>query len=173
MKFNPRVSVDSLARPMPCSRVTAKGMHKVLALIENNIATTLLLTSHLSAVGYELTLASGLPDFSERLATQQFGWVILDEAVVQPVWRRLVGVLARHRSSACLIWFGKRPRTPRLKLHAIFTKPLRYAEIARFFAEQVSPTTLLAEPLVVTQDGALEQRIRRKGRSRASRGVRR
>ncbi len=110
-------------------------MGKVLALIENNIATTLLLSSHLEALGYQLIRVSELSDFSARLATQSFDWIILDDSAVRPVRRRLLGILARHGGAARLIWFGTPPRTRNIRLHATFGKPLRYSEIARFLSD--------------------------------------
>ena len=108
---------------------------KVLALVENNIATRLLLESCLSALGYQVIVVSSPRAFRGHLAAGRFGWLILDEAVLARA-RDLVAEAARQRREARIIWLGRPPRQPRLPIAAVFTTPLVYGEIARYFSRQ-------------------------------------
>jgi hypothetical protein len=112
---------------------------RVLALIENNIGTKLLLSTRLQTLGYQVTILSAPVAFREQVEADCFDWIILDEAAVPPGRRRFLEHLRRHRKEARLVWCGKALRRSDVAIAATFGKPLRYEEIARFFSGWASP----------------------------------
>lgn len=106
---------------------------KVLAFVENNIATRLLLASHLSALGFHVTLVSSPRAFRRHLAAEPFDWLVLDEATLGGARDLLLGI-AQHGHGARIVWLGRPPRQRRVPIEAVFATPLRYDEIARFFS---------------------------------------
>jgi hypothetical protein len=114
---------------------------KVLALIEDNIGTKLLLATRLKTLGYRITILSAPVAFRQRVEADSFDWVILDDAVVPPVRRRFLEHLQRHRKNARIVWCGRSPRRTSVPIEATFEKPLRYDEIERFFSQWAAPDT--------------------------------
>ena len=112
---------------------------RVLALIENNIGTKLLLATRLKTLGYKITILSTPVAFRKQVEADAFDWILLDEAALPPVRRRFLEHLRRHRKEARLVWCGKRPRWTSVPIAATFDKPLRYDDIERFFLRWVSP----------------------------------
>jgi CheY-like chemotaxis protein len=108
---------------------------KVLALIENNIAMRLLLTSRLSALGYHVTVVSSPRAFQRQIEAGPWDWLLLDQAVLGRA-RDLLVQLARHRHGASIVWLGRPPRQRRLRIEAVFATPLVYGEIAEYFSMQ-------------------------------------
>ncbi|HSB78815.1 MAG TPA: hypothetical protein VLM91_08510 [Candidatus Methylomirabilis sp.] len=107
----------------------------VLAFIENNIATRLLLASRLSALGYHLTVVSSPRAFRQHLEAEKCDWVVLDQAALGRA-RDLLAWLTRHRHGASIVWLGRPPRQPHLPIEVVFATPLVFGEIARYFSQQ-------------------------------------
>ena len=112
---------------------------KVLALIEDNIGTKLLLSTRLGTLGYQITILSAPVVFRERVVAEDFDWIILDEAALPPVRQRFLEHLQRHRKEARIVWCGTSPRWTSVPIEATFAKPLRYNDIERFFSHWVPP----------------------------------
>jgi DNA-binding NtrC family response regulator len=107
---------------------------KVLALIENNIAMRLLLTSRLSALGYHVTVVSSPQAFRRQIEAQPFDWLILHEAALVGAPDLLTRTAQQHE--ARIVWLGRAPRQRELPIAARFATPLVYGEIARYFSQQ-------------------------------------
>lgn len=114
---------------------------KVLALIEDNIGTKLLLATRLKTLGYQVTILSAPVAFRKRVEADAFDWIILDDAALPPVRRRFLAHLRRHSKEARLVWCGKAPRWMSVPIEATFEKPLRYDDLERFFSRWASPDT--------------------------------
>lgn len=108
---------------------------KVLALVENNIGTKLLVSTRLNALGYQVTVLSAAEAFRKRIEAEAFDWLILDEAAARSARRRLLEHVARHREGARIAWLGRPPRGSPVPIEAVFVKPLHYSQIVRFFSE--------------------------------------
>lgn len=119
---------------------------KILALIEDNIGTKLLLATRLKTLGYRVTILSAAVAFRERVEADSFDWIILDDAAVPPVRRRFLDHLQRHRKEARIVWCGKSPRRTKVPIAATFEKPLRYDEIERFFSHWTSDAGSASNP---------------------------
>ena len=113
---------------------------KVLALIENSIGVRLTLAARLTDLGCRVTIVSAPEDFDGRLERETFDWIFLDEAAVPPHRRRFFVHLAHHRGEARVVWCGKLPGETPVRIEAVFAKPLRYAEIQRFFSYWTTDT---------------------------------
>ena len=111
---------------------------KILAFIEDNIGTKLLLTTRLNALGYQLTILSTLVAFREQVEAEAFDWIILDAAALPTARRRFLDHLQRHCKAARLVWCGQAPRGRGVPVEATFEKPLRYDDIERFFTHWIS-----------------------------------
>lgn len=107
---------------------------KILALVENTIGTKLLLSTRLNALGYRVTILSAAESFRRRIEAEAFDWIILDEAAVRPVRRRLLEHVRRDRQGARIVWLGRPPQRWRIPIEASFSRPLHYAEIVAFFS---------------------------------------
>lgn len=105
----------------------------VLAFVENNIATRLLLASHLSALGFRVTVVSNPRAFRRHLVAEPVDWLVLDEAALGDARDLLLGI-AQHGHGARIVWLGRPPRQRRVPIEAVFATPLRYNEITRFFS---------------------------------------
>ena len=112
---------------------------RVLALIEDNIGTKLLLATRLETLGYQLTILSASVAFRKQMESDAFDWIILDDAAVPLVRRRFLDHLQRHRKKARIVWCGKAPRRTSVRIEATFEKPIRYNDIERFFSRWASP----------------------------------
>ncbi len=111
----------------------------ILALIEDSIGTKLILTSRLQELGYAVTTLSDPNAFRNNIEARSFDWIILDAAAVPSGRGQLLKHLQRHYDGARLVWCGPPPPPSGLPIAATFTKPLKYEDISRFFAEWVSP----------------------------------
>lgn len=109
---------------------------KILALIENNIGTRLLLTTRLGALGYQVIALTAPDSFMRRIRGEAFDWIVLDETAVRPVRRHLAEELRQHQPGARIVWLGRSPQRWPVPIEATFVKPLRYEELVRFFARQ-------------------------------------
>lgn len=117
---------------------------KILALVENTIGTKLLLSTRLNALGYRVTILSAAESFRRRIEAEAFDWIILDEAAVRPVRRRLLEHVRRDRQGARIVWLGRPPQRWRIPIEASFSRPLHYAEIVAFFSERATRNAHLA-----------------------------
>jgi len=119
----------------PChyARVGNEMKGNVLAVIENNIATRLLLASRLTALGYHVTVASRPETFRTLLAAGSFEWLVLDGAVAAPL-RDLLPAVLRGRRQVRIVWLGQPPRRSEMPIAAVFAIPLDYDAIAGYFA---------------------------------------
>lgn len=107
---------------------------KILALIENNIGTRLVLPSHMEGLGYRLDLCCAPELFWERLEADRYDWVIVDAAALPCAERRALKRLARHRKEARILWFGRPPRRSRVPVEASVVKPSVCDGIVAFFS---------------------------------------
>ena len=112
---------------------------KILALVENTIGTTLLLSTRFQALGYQAIILSSPVAFRKRIEADTFDWIILDAAAMPLFQRRFVTQIDRLRKQARIVWCGKPVLQSSLPIEAIFEKPLRYDEIQRFFSARSSP----------------------------------
>ena len=112
---------------------------RILAFIENNIGMTLLLSSRLRTLGYQITILSALGAFRERVEADSFDWIILDDAALPTVRQQFLEHLKRHRKGARIVWCGTSPHRTSVPIEATFAKPLRYNDIERFFSHWASP----------------------------------
>jgi hypothetical protein len=119
--------------------------HKILGLIEDNIATKLLLATRLQALGCQITILSSPAAFKKQVELDDFDWILLDEAALPPVRQRFLDHLQRHRRAARLVWCGKTPRRMSVPIEVTFAKPLRYSEITGFFTRWMPPGRELVE----------------------------
>ena len=105
----------------------------ILAFIENNIATRLLLASRLTALGYHVTVASRPETFRTLLTAGPFEWLVLDEAVAVPL-QDLLPAVVRGRRRVRIVWLGQAPRRSEVPIAAVFPVPLDYDAIAGYFS---------------------------------------
>lgn len=108
---------------------------KVLALIENTIGTSLLLSTRLKLLGYKVTIVFSPFAFRKRIEADSFDWIILDAAALPLLRQRFVEYVARRCKGARVVWCGESPPQPSLLIEARFAKPLQYNEISRFFSQ--------------------------------------
>jgi len=118
----------------------------ILVFIENNIATRLLLSTHLTALGYEVTFASRPRVFRSLLEAWSVDWLVLEGTAIAQVPDLLVDVM-HYKRLARIVWLGRPPRRRELPDVAFeahkqllsttvvyFTTPLGYNAIAQYFA---------------------------------------
>ncbi len=113
--------------------------YRILALIEDNIATTLLLATRLGALGHHVEVLSDVREFVARLAAERFDWLLLDGDVVHTAGRSLVDAVSRRRGDARVVWLGRRLSDDRISITAHFAKPISYAELSRYFSAREPP----------------------------------
>jgi hypothetical protein len=111
----------------------------VLALVEDTIGTTLLLSTRFKILGYEAVILSSPVAFRKRIEADSFDWILLDAAALPLLRQRFVEQVNRLRNGARIVWCGPPPPHSSIPIEATFDKPLRYDEIQRFFSKWASP----------------------------------
>jgi CheY-like chemotaxis protein len=111
--------------------------YRILALVEDNIATTLLLATRLGDMGHDIEVLSDPEEFGTRLAAQRFDWLLVDGDVAHAAGKGFLDVLSADRRDARIVWFGRRPRHGAIAITAHFTKPISHAELSRYFSSQM------------------------------------
>lgn len=107
--------------------------YRILALLEDNIATTLLLTSRLADIGHRLVIVSRVDDFTRRIEAERFDWVVLDGTVMRSISSGVRAALTRHLRGARIVWIGEPPRFVGIAITSRFSKPPSYDGIADAF----------------------------------------
>lgn len=110
--------------------------YRILALLENNVATIMLLTSRLERVGHRLVIVSSVGDFEQRLEAEPFDWVVLDGTVVRGARGRIRSILAHRLGGARIAWIGEPPRFADFAIASRFSKPPSYDAIVDSFGTQ-------------------------------------
>lgn len=107
--------------------------YRILALLEDNVATTLLLTSRLADIGHRLVIACRTDDFARRMEADRFDWVVLDGTVMRGIGSSVRSALTRHLRGARIVWIGEPPRFVGIAITSRFSKPPSYDGIADAF----------------------------------------
>jgi DNA-binding response OmpR family regulator len=108
--------------------------YSILALSEDNIATTFLLATRLREVGHEIEVVSDAGAFIARLRADRFDWLLVDGDVARVAGKGLFDSLTARRGVARIVWIGQRPRQSTIAIAARFAKPISYAELCRYFS---------------------------------------
>jgi hypothetical protein len=111
--------------------------YRILALIEDNIATTFLLSTRLGELGHRVEVLSDAKLFGARLAAESFDWVLVDGDVVHAAGKNLLDTMSTGRGNARIVWFGRRPRHGTIAITAHFAKPISYSELSRYFSTRL------------------------------------
>jgi DNA-binding NtrC family response regulator len=107
---------------------------RIVALLENSIGPRLLLATHLTELGYAVTVLSAADAVVQQMQAEGLEWLILDEAALQPGGAALLDQLARTRARPRIAWLGPHPPASQVPIAVRFDKPLDYGEITRFIS---------------------------------------